>query len=350
MRRIKFPESSGFTQVFWLVLMTLFMGCERAGNADGEPAADTTRSQSTAGVPAAVVAPTGEPALAELLRTAKRVPNSSQWFEIITLPNDVYALWEPGHAEKVNAYLILGASKDVLYDTGMGIASIGDALAQLRGTLGRQQVPLMVINSHNHLDHNGGNSDFDEAWIIRHEWAVRKLTQGVASGFAEYWAALTPYPGVVVPDSFDPQTHAIPPFPLEGIRFLADGDVVDLGNRQFRVIHTRSHSPDGLALYEETEKLFFGGDTFVGDFFLTRDLALLEEDLQRIASLEVRWHYSSHGDQLIQTMREGWRLSVVRRLRAGEGQTGSMNFAGQEFPLYSLDGVEVAIAAEFLTY
>jgi hypothetical protein len=58
--------------------------------------------------------------LADLLRTARRIPNSSKWFEIIELPDDVYALWEAGHAEKVNSFLITGTQKDVLYDPRHG--------------------------------------------------------------------------------------------------------------------------------------------------------------------------------------------------------------------------------------
>jgi len=52
--------------------------------------------------------------------------------------------------------------------------------------------------SSNHLDHNGGNTDFDEAWIIHDEWAIRKLTEGLPGGFAEYCADLTPHEGVDV--------------------------------------------------------------------------------------------------------------------------------------------------------
>lgn len=288
--------------------------------------------------------------LAYLLRTAQRVPNSTNWFEIISLPNDVYGLWEPGHSEKVNSFLIIGETKDVLYDTGMGIASIGKAVSELRTGLGRQEVPLMVINSHNHLDHNGGNNDFNEAWIIEDEWAIRKLTEGVSGGFVEYWAGLAPHQGIEVPEGFDPESFSIPPFPRASIRFLADGEIVDLGNRQFRVMHTHSHSPDGLALYDEKNKVFFGGDTFISGLLLVRNLVLLEQDLARVALLDIDWQYSSHGAQLMQGMREDWRLSIVRRMLGGEVEEGTVPFAGNEFPLYSLEGVEVAIAAEFLTY
>jgi hypothetical protein len=49
-------------------------------------------------------------------------------------------------------------------------------------------------------------------------------------------------------------------------------------------------------------------------------------------------------------MREGWRLSIVRRMLDGEREEGTLPFAGNEFPLYTLEGVQVAVAAEFLTY
>ena len=208
----------------------------------------------------------------------------------------------------------------------------------------------MVINSHNHLDHNAGNNDFDEAWIIEDEWAIQKLTGGLSEGFTEYWAELTPHKGIVAPKDFDPETFSIPPFPLEQIRYLKDGDIVDLGNRQFQVVHTTSHSPDGLALYDKENRIFFGGDTFGSGFYLTRDIRQLAQDLDRISALEVVWHYASHGDQLIEAMQERHRLTIVRRIIEGEGKKGTMPFAGKVFPIYSLGNVQVILATEFLTY
>lgn len=285
----------------------------------------------------------------DLLRAARRIPNSTRWFEIIALPNEVYALWEPGHADKVNAFLVAGRDKDMLYDTGLGIASIRTAVTELRAIESLDDKPLMVVNSHNHLDHNGGNTEFDEAWIMENDWAIAKLTEGV-SGFATYWGELTPHPGVVVPADFDPETFSIPPFPEENIRFLRDGDVIDLGNRQFKVIHATAHSPDGVALYDAQNRIFFGGDTFLGDSFLIGDLGVLAQDLERISGLPIDWHYSSHGPQLIEAMGDGRRLAIVRRMLDGERSESTTVFAGNEFPLYELDGVKVTLAGDFLTY
>lgn len=43
-------------------------------------------------------------------------------------------------------------------------------------------------------------------------------------------------------------------------RLLSDGDVVDLGDRRFDVIHTPGHSPGGIMLFERASGILFSGD------------------------------------------------------------------------------------------
>ncbi|MCP5186113.1 MAG: MBL fold metallo-hydrolase [Pseudomonadales bacterium] len=290
-------------------------------------------------------------ALQEILDTAARIPGGDGWFEILRLPNRVYALWEPGHVEAVNAYFVLGSERDLLYDTGMGIASAAAALAAIRRAESLPEKPLMVVNSHNHLDHNGGNRDFAEIFTADDDWARRRLSLGVPAGdFTAYWDQLREHPGVQPPAGFDPATHAIAPYPLEQVRYLAEGDRVDLGDRQFTVIRTFSHSPDGIALYDATNQVFFGGDTFYGPDYLVTDMALLAADLERTRSLPVRWHYASHGAQLTTAMQHGNHLVAVRRMLAGEGTDTTQVFAGVELPVRELDGVTVTLAADLLLY
>ena len=293
-----------------------------------------------------------------IVEEAKRIPNSTKWFEVLRLPNRVYAFWEPGHAEKVNSFLVIGRERDLLYDTGMGIASIARAIHEVRAMEGLPQHEIMVVNSHNHLDHNGGNQEFDTIWTVDDPWALNRLAVGVPatpdSVFVGYWAALTPHKGVVPPASFSPDTHAIPPFDLVGVRFLEDGQLVDLGDRAFRVIRTYSHSPDGVALHSDNaaagEAMFFGGDAFYGADYLVTDLALLASDLQRIQPLRIDWHYTSHGAQLLVAMQQGAHLAAVERLIAGEGQSGTTQLAGLTFPLREIDSVRVTLAKDFLLY
>lgn len=311
-------------------------------------AACTKPNQSTSDT-----TPIAQPSIAEIVSSAKRIPNTTGWFEVLRLPNRVYAFWEPGHVEKVNSFLILGSKRDILYDTGMGIANIRQAIQEVRSMENLPQHEIMVVNSHNHLDHNGGNKEFDAIWTVNDPWALKRLATGVpagdASGFVGYWAELTPHEGVTPPNDFAPETHAIQPY-LAQINFLEDEQSIDLGDRSFTVIRTFSHSPDGIALYDAQQALFFGGDTFYGANYLVTDLALLASDLKRIVPLNIEWHYASHGLQLITAMQQGQHLAAVNRLLAGEGQSKTTTFAGVNLPLQEVDGVSVTIAEALLLY
>jgi glyoxylase-like metal-dependent hydrolase (beta-lactamase superfamily II) len=39
-----------------------------------------------------------------------------------------------------------------------------------------------------------------------------------------------------------------------------DGDIVDLGDRTFEVVHTPGHSPGGIGLFERATRIFLSGD------------------------------------------------------------------------------------------
>lgn len=43
-------------------------------------------------------------------------------------------------------------------------------------------------------------------------------------------------------------------------RIVEDGDVIDLDDRHFEVVHTPSHSPGGIALWEVKTGILFSGD------------------------------------------------------------------------------------------
>ncbi|MEH6909457.1 MAG: MBL fold metallo-hydrolase [Oceanicoccus sp.] len=119
-----------------------------------------------------------------------------------------------------------------------------------------------------------------------------------------------------------------------------------MDNRKFRVIHTVSHSLDGLVLYDDEQKILFAGDTVYGPDYLITGLLLLVTDLEKVSPLQVGWSYSSHGEQLVEAMQHGLHLSIVKRLINGEGAEGITSFAGFEMPIYQLDGVSVTLAGE----
>ena len=61
-----------------------------------------------------------------------------------------------------------------------------------------------------------------------------------------------------LPEGWDSSRYRIQPAPAQ--RLLAHGDVIDLGNRHFEVIHTPGHSPGGIGLFEKASGIFLSGD------------------------------------------------------------------------------------------
>jgi len=79
---------------------------------------------------------------------------------------------------------------------------------------------------------------------------------------------------------------------------LEDGDIIDLGDRHFEVIHTPGHSPGGIALYERASEMLFSGD-IIYDGPLIEDCyhSNLEDyirSMQRLLSLPVRLVHGGH--------------------------------------------------------
>jgi glyoxylase-like metal-dependent hydrolase (beta-lactamase superfamily II) len=99
-----------------------------------------------------------------------------------------------------------------------------------------------------------------------------------------------PYEGFVAED------YRVKAAPLTG--YLDEGDVVDLGNRHFQILHLPGHSPGSIALYEQaTETLFSGDVIYDGALYDTvyhSDKAVYRESLERLKSLKVKTIHGGH--------------------------------------------------------
>lgn len=92
--------------------------------------------------------------------------------------------------------------------------------------------------------------------------------------------------------------------PFAGIApdvLLHDGDRVG----DLRVVHTPGHTPGGICLYSEAERLLFSGDTvFTGGSFGRYDFpggdrTALAASIERLAALEVEGLYPGHGEPVL---------------------------------------------------
>ena len=198
---------------------------------------------------------------------------TSDWFAVQQLREGLFLVAEPMH---VNNYLVVGSQRAVLFDTGMGISDIRAVVEHLT------DLPVLVVNSHYHFDHVGGNDQFTD--IAIHEAGVERLRQGppahwlpsyldvVEETLAEYnvfrsideawFQVLAPEMQMrALPAAFDRATwQTLPSVPTQ---LLHDGDELDLGDRVLRVLHTPGHTQDSICLLDDDARILLTGDTIV---------------------------------------------------------------------------------------
>ena len=61
----------------------------------------------------------------------RSIENNQGWYDVYQLPGEVFAICEPQHFQEVNAYLIIGQDRSMLFDTGMGICDIKAVVREL---------------------------------------------------------------------------------------------------------------------------------------------------------------------------------------------------------------------------
>ena len=184
-------------------------------------------------------------------KTLERVPVSDPWFEVYKPAPGVFAIYEPHQAEETIGYLIVGEKRALEFDTGMGISDIKKVIAELT------KLPIIVLNSHTHDDHVGGNWQFDTIYGMDTEFTRKNALGSREAAQAE----ITPDQICgTLPKGFDSKTYVTRPWRIA--KYIHDGEQLDLGGRTIEVIATPGHTPDSISLIDRTDGLLFTGDTY----------------------------------------------------------------------------------------
>lgn len=231
---------------------------------------------------------------------------TEDWFALRAYDSGVHLISEPGH---VNSYLIVGTERALLFDTGLGISDINRAVRSIT------DLPIVVVNSHHHFDHRGGNQHLDAVDFLCHPTGVMLYDAVDPAELAAYAQAaatmldnyrrfremdkvkffLSPDDLVMrpIPDLADWSIPATPP-----TGDIDDGDVIDLGGRSLHVLHTPGHVPDSICLWEEQSGLLFCGDTLLTTTYWAHlpdsDVSVFASSLQRLAELPVHTAFVGH--------------------------------------------------------
>lgn len=193
---------------------------------------------------------------------------AQHWFENQRVGDDITHIWESyvDRFIRCNIWHVRGRDRDLLIDTGLGISSLREAVRDLL------EKPVIAVATHFHFDHVGGMHEFETRVIHRLEGDMLERPPGWgalrAADFPEPLLRHFEEAGYEVPEEllaaypragFDPAKYTVPPaLPT----WLVDaGDIIDLGDRAFEVLHLPGHSPGSIGLWEAKTGTLFSGDT-----------------------------------------------------------------------------------------
>jgi glyoxylase-like metal-dependent hydrolase (beta-lactamase superfamily II) len=203
--------------------------------------------------------------------SAPQFPVASDWFSLTWVTGRTAALTEPHVDELLRASLwyFRGRDRDLLVDTGNGVAPLRPYLARLART-GRPREIVCVV-THAHIDHIGGFHEFERrllhpaerklamqvrssAPLATASWSQDLLGQLAESGFAPppVLVDAVPAPG------FDPFTFR--PERAAPTHLVRSGDEIDLGDRRFTVVDLPGHTPGSIGLIDHGERALVSGD------------------------------------------------------------------------------------------
>ncbi len=205
----------------------------------------------------------------------------SNWFTVEKIDDLTYAISEYGHWENVHSYLLIGKKCACLIDSGLGIGDITKIVDRLT------DLPIMVITTHVHWDHIGGHRFFDQIYV--HSAEAEWLRNGIPISLEDVRKNVIKEPiSKPLPEGFDIYNYY--PFTGEPSGELVDGEQIELGDRNFTIIHTPGHSPGHICIYEEDKGYLYTGDILykgtVYAFYPSTDPVKLADSVQKLSQLD----------------------------------------------------------------
>jgi len=157
--------------------------------------------------------------------------------------------------------VVLGTARIGLVDTGFENTPVDHVFPLIR-ELGRRPEEIdYVVNTHRDGDHVLGNS-------------VMKDRTGAKIAIHEL------------------EAEAVETADIE----LKDGEIVELGDRKFKVVHTPGHTPGSVCLYDKRNHTLITGDSVCGDRtdLIRMDKNIYMSSLKKLLDLDIRVLVMSH--------------------------------------------------------
>jgi glyoxylase-like metal-dependent hydrolase (beta-lactamase superfamily II) len=184
-----------------------------------------------------------------------------------------------------NNVLFIDDDRTALVDSGY-VRHAELTVALVRHLLDGRPLDLLV-NTHLHADHCGGNA------LLQASWRCRTLIPAASAEVARSWDTSRM--------TFASTGQHCDRFGFDGV--LEDGETIELGRLRWQVIAAPGHDPDAIVLHCADERILISADAFWQDGFgvifpeIEGESGFVEQRamLERIAALDVRVVIPGHG-------------------------------------------------------
>ena len=269
----------------------------------------------------------------------------TDYYKVIDMGDNIYHIWEPAGTA---SSLIIGKTKALLIDTGYGYGDLKSVVRSLT------DLPLRVVNTHCHIDHAGGNYQFQENTKVENGAAISFQTTDLektdvgksnpedkeAANItvdgkvterkknikiqpeSDFSVGINPYEETVYrlyqveqkplviqkilrekspeeypwPQNFDEEKY----LEYKDCKFdaLQDGEAIDLGKRQIKVIFLPGHTMGSVVFFDEQTGTLFSGDNISNSLWIQFDQSenvyRFAEYLREVQKLPIQKIISSH--------------------------------------------------------
>ncbi len=145
-------------------------------------------------------------------------------------------------------YLVEGTNKAVLIDAGTNIKDLKKIVATIT------KKPIILVATHVHPDHTGSSIDY----------------------FPEIY--INPADTILIP-------QMMPDYKGK-VKYLKDGEEIDLGGRKLEVVFTPAHTPGSTTFIDKDAAYGFSGDSFgSGNLLLSLDFSTLIATCEKTSAI-----------------------------------------------------------------
>lgn len=209
------------------------------------------------------------------------------WYSSKEAGVKTWVIKEPGYDE--NMYLLEGQDSSLLIDAGFGAGNLRDFVKSLTSK------PLIVINTHFHPDHTGGDyqfpfvfigaKDLDYAKPFLNRQVIQQINRQVLHD-------TTITDSLKFPGSQIQKTVLIP---------VDDNYIFKLGDRNVQVINVPGHTPGSIFLLDGKNKVLYSGDNMQTTWLFSKEslsVGAYLRSLEKLNRIKGRYNvlYPGHGD------------------------------------------------------